>query len=316
MKIITHDDIVNLGIDPSTCFEWVSYLLEHKDDVILPTKISLHLTEDTYYNIMPSVFFSDGYAGVKVIMRHPDAQPALNSQIMLHDIRQNSLAAVLDASWLTSMRTGAVAAHTISHLAVSDFKTIGVMGLGNTGRAAMKVLLSQYPDRELDIKVLKYKDQHEQFVQLFQDDYPNAHFRFVDSQAEIVDGSDVVISAITFTGETIADDSLFKKGCLVVPIHLRGFMNCDLFFDKVYCDDIDHVRGFKYFDQFKSIAEVAEVVTGRKPGRTSDDERIIAYNVGLSMHDIFYAKKIYEMVKDNPSIPDFNITPPKTKFYI
>lgn len=315
MKVLTHRDIVDLNISPLACYEWVADLLERKNEVILPTKISLHLTTETYYNIMPSVFQSQQFAGVKVIQRHPEQKPALQSQIMLHDLEDGTLKAILDGSWITSMRTGAVAAHSIKHLAVSNFQEIGIMGLGNTGRAAMRVLLALYPDRELTIKVLKYKDQHTLFIDLFKDDYPNAHFEVVETPREIIKNSDVIISAITFTDETIADDSLFKPGSTVIPIHLRGFMNCDLFFDKVFCDDIDHVRGFKYFDQYKSIAEVAEVVSGKKPGRENNEERIIAYNVGLSMHDINFAERIYG-ISQQSSLPEFDLNPPAEKFYI
>lgn len=315
MKILTHRDITSLNISPLDCYTWVAELLEHKKEVILPTKISLHLTAETYYNIMPSVFQSQKFAGVKVIQRHPDKKPALQSQIMLHDLEDGTLKAILDGSWITSMRTGAVAAHSIKHLATKNFQEIGIMGLGNTGRAAIRVLLALYPDRELRIKVLKYKDQHIRFIDLFKDDYPQAHFEVVDTPQEVVQESDVIISAITFTNDIIADNSLFKPGCTVIPIHLRGFMNCDLFFDKVFCDDIDHVRGFKYFNQYKSIAEVAEVVSEKKPGRENDRERIIAYNVGLSMHDINFAERIYEASSQH-SVPEFNLNPPEAKFYI
>lgn len=315
MKILTHNDIVSLNISPIDCYNWVADLLARKDEVILPTKISLHLTEDTYYNIMPSVFQSEAFAGVKTIMRHPEALPALSSQIMLHDLDKGNLKAILDGSWITSMRTGAVAAHSIKTLAREDFYELGVMGLGNTCRAAMKVLLALYPERELKVKVLRYKDQHNEFISLFETDYPHAHFEVVDTHEEIVRGSDVVVSAITYTDGVIAQDEWFKEGCTVIPIHLRGFMNCDLFFDKVFCDDLDHVKGFKYFDQFKYIAEVAEVVSERKAGRESDDERIIAYNVGLSMHDINYAERIFEMIQ-NEDGTNYVLDPPAEKFYI
>ena len=47
------------------------------------------------------------------------------------------------------------------------------------------------------------------------------------------------------------DENLYRKGCLVIPVHTRGFQNCDLCFDKVYADDTAHVCGFKYFNEFK-----------------------------------------------------------------
>lgn len=74
-------------------------------------------------------------------------------------------------------------------------------------------------------------------------------------------------------------------------------MNCDLFFDKVYADDTDHVKHFKYFNQFKRFAEVSDVLNGAAEGRQSDSERILVYNIGLSMHDIYFAAKIYQLAE-------------------
>lgn len=86
---------------------------------------------------------------------------------------------------------------------------------------------------------------------------------------------------------------------MVIPVHTRGFQNCDLFFDKVYADDTAHVSGFKYFSHFKQFAEIQEVIEGVKPGRESDKERILSYNIGLGLHDVVFASKIYSMLKGN-----------------
>lgn len=85
----------------------------------------------------------------------------------------------------------------------------------------------------------------------------------------------------------------------------RGFQNCDLAFDKIFCDDIGHISNFKYFKQYKSVAVMTDVFTGENLGRTSDDERILAYNIGISVQDIYFTWQIYnkflerEKVKEN-----------------
>ena len=65
----------------------------------------------------------------------------------------------------------------------------------------------------------------------------------------------------------------------LILVHQYGSQNCDLFFDKVYGDDYDQVKGFKYFDRFKSLAETAQVLNGEKPGCESEKERTLVYNV-------------------------------------
>ena len=76
---------------------------------------------------------------------------------------------------------------------------------------------------------------------------------------------------------------------------MRGFQNCDVFFDKVFGDDTGQIRGFKYFSQFRQYDELHRVLQGKTPGRINNDERILSYNYGIGLHDIVFASKIYEL---------------------
>ena len=60
----------------------------------------------------------------------------------------------------------------------------------------------------------------------------------------------MVVSCATYFENDIAENGWFKKGVLVIPVHTRGFMNCDLFFDKVFADDTGHVDHFTNFTKF------------------------------------------------------------------
>ena len=95
-----------------------------------------------------------------------------------------------------------------------------------------------------------------------------------------------------------ASDDCFKEGVTIIPIHMRGFQNCDLSFDKVYTDQVDQIRGFKYFEQFKDrLNTVTDTLNGICPGRENNTEKIIVYNYGVATHDLFFANRIYERVK-------------------
>ncbi len=37
---------------------------------------------------------------------------------------------------------------------------------------------------------------------------------------------------------------------------------------------------------------------GRRAGRENDRERILAYNIGIALHDIYFTGKIYELIGD------------------
>ena len=301
MKIISFDKIKDLQISPMEWYRWVDELLHRKQETVLPPKISMKPgMEGVFYNCMPSVIPFESRAGLKLVTRYPGREPSLKSEILLYDLQTGETLALMDGTYITAVRTGAVAAHSIKLFAVNEFKEIGIMGLGNTAIATLLTLLSLYPDREIRIKLLKYKQQHEFFAKRFSE-YKNVEFVFVDMPEQLVKDSDVIISAATFLDSDVCkDDSLFKEGCTLVPVHTRGFTNCDLFFDKVFADDRGHVQGFKYFDKFKSFAEVSDVLTGNKPGRENDKERILCYNIGISIHDIFFASRIYSLIEDCP----------------
>lgn len=315
MKIIDSKSIRNLEITPKMCYEWVSDAIKNeKSNVVLPAKISMKPNDKdgVFYNCMPSILRSSGVAGLKLVTRYPENIPSLRSEILLYDYDTGALKALIDGDFITTMRTGAVAAHSINLFAISGWKSIGIIGLGNTARATLLVLLSIFKDRKIVVRIKKYKKQHEDFMKRFSN-YSNITFVVCDTYEETIADSDIVISAVTYFKDNICDEKYFKKGCLLVPVHTMGFQNCDMVFDKVFADDTAHVKGFKYFNEFNYFAEVSDVVNGKSVGRESDDERIIVYNIGVSMHDLYFANKIEQLLND---VPEYNLYKSEEKFWV
>lgn len=313
MKIITHQDILNLNITPGEAYDWSEFVIRNKNTAILPPKISIKpdTMEGVFCNVMPC-YFGD-FGGVKMVTRYPDRAPSLDSQLMLLDTKTGVTKALIDANFITALRTGAVCVHSLLQFAVKDFSTIGMMGLGNVARATAIILFDKVKDRKLTVKLLKFNDEHQLFADRFKD-AANVEFVFCDTAEEVVDGSDVVISAVTYAGQNLCEDKYFKPGVVVIPVHTLGFTNCDLFFDKVFADDYGHVKHFKYFDKFRSFAEVSDVVNGIKPGRENDEERILVYNIGIALHDIYYAGQIYNKMEN--SATDVEFLPPTERFWL
>ena len=320
MKILSFDVIRGMNIAPAQCYEWVSGMIRRKREAILPAKTHMNLPGNIFCNVMPCILQekSGSYGGVKIVTRYPERQPSLDSKIILFDAETGTFLAMMDGNWITAMRTGAVAAHSVMHLAKKDFTTVGMIGLGNVARSSLLVLAA-VAERPLQVKLLRYKDQAEQFIRRFEG-VDNLTFSIVDSVKECVKGTDVIISCATYFENDIAETDWFEEGALVVPVHTRGFMNCDLVFDKVFADDTGHVDHFRYFDQFKYYAEMCDVVNGRAAGRESDRERILAYNIGISAHDINFAAQIYKELESKPDVfdrlPDADLCDPEEKFWI
>jgi ornithine cyclodeaminase/alanine dehydrogenase-like protein (mu-crystallin family) len=46
------------------------------------------------------------------------------------------------------------------------------------------------------------------------------------------------------------------------------------------------------------LVEITDVIGGREPGRTSDDEIIICFNAGTGIHDVAAGKYVYERARE------------------
>lgn len=298
MKSITNSEIVALNISATKCVDWVREAFVMKSECQLPAKISVHPTGNDFFTTMPCLLPKEyGRFGAKVVSRIVGRVPALKSDMMLFDSNNGELLALVDCDWITAMRTGAVAALAIKTFRNSTAKEYAFIGLGSTARATLTCLLESCKDEQLNIRLFRYKDQAEKIVEEYKG-YDNVTFTIVDNTSDLVRGADVVVSCITdASGLLVEDEGLFKPGVLVVPVHTRGFQNCDTTFDKVYADDTDHVKGFKYFSEFREFHQIEEVLKGVTPGRESDTERILSYNIGLGLHDVLYASRIYDMLK-------------------
>ena len=61
---------------------------------------------------------------------------------------------------------------------------------------------------------------------------------------------------------------------------------------------------------------MCDVVNHVIEGRVNDKERILAYNIGLAIHDVNYGMHIYDMIKDEKQYFDFDMLEPDTKFWV
>ena len=278
MKILTSDQIEHLSITSVQCKKWVRDAFIMKNRCQLPAKMSVHPSGNDFFTTMPCLLPQEyGRFGVKVVSRILGRKPALKSDLMLFDSQSGELLALFDCDWITAKRTGAVATLAIETFCHSKTQIYSFVGLGSMAHATMTCLLDTHSNERLTIRLLRYKNQAERIIEEYSS-YSNVDFTISNSMEELVEGADVIVSCITdAAGLLVQDTSLFKSGALVVPVHTRGFQNCDLCFDKVFGDDIDHIKGFKYFASFKEFHEFGDVLSGQCKGRENDHERILSY---------------------------------------
>ncbi len=310
MKLVSHEMIRKLHIPAQDCYKWIDYAMKQRDIFVNPHKTRIPLEGSNYFNVMPCVIPTDNRMGLKVVTRSDKRREQgklnLDSKIMLYSYDTCELLAVMDANYITTMRTAAVAVHSMLNL-VQNYSVIAMLGLGNIGTSIGDILFELLQNKDITIKIYKYKDQAERFAKRYEQ-YTNLHFVICDSYSDLMEDSDVIISSVTYASEDFAPASIYKPGCTVIPVHMRGFMDCDLHFDHVITSDLESIQSFKYFGQFKKLSLLNDVIYEPDKVRNNEDERIIVYNLGLALHDILYASKIYDALGTTGDI-DLSLDP-------
>lgn len=315
MKIVDFNQIRDLELTAEEMYSWTETVWKLQDTFILPPKLKMWQGESGRYITMPCVLPQYDIAGVKFISRNVDdvnGIPARNSNIMLQNCSKHGLLAVMDGTYITNMRTGANAAYNAITFSKENPKTMAIYGLGITARAFLFFYAAMHKEPIL-IKLMKYKDQAELFMAEFEK-YSHLSFEICSSLGELF-SSDIIVSSVSFARKELCEIDVYLPGCTIVPIHTSGFQNCDLAFEKIVVDDIDHVKEYRYFDIFKEkMLRITDVANGKVKGRESETERIIIYDGGIAIHDLFFAMKILEKIGD--SVIQVPMPYPKTRFWL
>ena len=130
----------------------------------------------------------------------------------------------------------------------------------------------------------------------------------MDGVEEAVRGADVVVEATRLTAPTpILKTAWIAPAALVIPYGTMSAVELSLtsIMDKVYVDDWGQCKGGRFgalrahveqgLVTGESIAgELGDVVAGTRPGRESDDERILFWHRGLATTDVALGQAILE----------------------
>ena len=214
MRIIDGYEIGKINIPPALALETVDKTLRAKYEDVLPPKISMPLPGHKFINVMPAIVPSLNAAGVKIVSRYPERSPSLRSQILLYDLRTGEPKALMDADLITSLRTAAVAVHSVRLLAKSGWSSVALIRLGDIG-AHIADMLSAAVDREFELRLYDYKNRAADFAAKHCSG--KGSWKIFGDYEEMVSDADVVISAVSYAEEDFAPASAYKKGVLVVP---------------------------------------------------------------------------------------------------
>jgi len=252
-------------------------------------------------------------AGVKVVSDFYDNYlhdlPSELAVLMLFDRHKGVPTAIMDASAITDMRTGAVTAIGAKYLARKGSKVLGHIGARGTAYWNVRLLDRLFAFDEIRVHSRR-KESRDAFGTRLERDLGKKVIVTQDWRS-CVEGADIVVEASRLVApEPLLETAWIKKGALVVPYGTMSAVELSLadIVDKFLMDDFGQARAGRFgalkplFDAGKLHegrfhAEIGQVVAGLKPGRERDDETILFWHRGLSLSDIALGHAILEKGK-------------------
>lgn len=277
----------------------------------------MHLTPDPafrgHFNVLRGYVAPLSLAGVKIVGDYVDnwqkGLPSEMALLNLFDPRTGMPVAILDATAITEMRTGALTALGARRLARKESKILGHVGARGTSYWNIR-LLDHYFDFD-EIRVhSRRKESREAFAQTLERDLGKKIIVTEDWQSCLA-GADIMVEASRLEArEEIFKTSWIKKGACVIPYGTVSALELSMMsiMDKIVIDDFSQFRAGKFGALRPHIdaglvsedtvhGELCEIIAGKKPGRERDDETILFWHRGLSLSDIALGAAMLEKAK-------------------
>ena len=246
-----------------------------------------------------------GLSGVKVVGDFvPNYRRGLPSELALmtlYDPTTGVPLAIMDATLITEVRTGAMTAVGAKFLARPDSRILGHVGARGTAFANVTMLDGLFPLEEIRV-TSRRPESREAFAARLRE-VTDTPVRAVATAGEAFDRADILVEASRLERPTpLLRTAAVKPGAFVVPYGTVSAVEADLLdvMDKVVVDDWRESRSGRFgalrshvdtgrLSEQTLYAEIGEIVSGRKPGRESPVERILFWHRGLSILDVALA---------------------------
>ena len=278
-----------------------------------PVRTSLTLKEQGDVGlIMPAYLSRTGALGVKMVTVLPQNPrtflPAVQGLVLLFDASSGSPLAVLEGTHLTRFRTGAATGAATQILSRKDSKNLAVFGAGGQSffqikgvLAARKIerirIFDPIPESADSLLDRLKKDPVSREAELFK----------AISPAQAVEGADIVVTA-TNSSQPVFEGRLLKEGS-----HINAIGSYKPEMQEV---DEETIRRAKIFvdsaaacleeagdliiplrrgeiQKMDILAELGEVIAGKKPGRRSPREITYFKSVGNAVQDVSVGRAIF-----------------------
>jgi len=262
-----------------------------------------------HFNVLRGALPARHRAGVKVVgdyvHNHRLGLPSELALQLVMDTRTGAPLAVLDATAITAMRTGATTAVGGRHLARPDSRVLAHIGSRGTAYWNVRLLCHVLPGLE-EVRIHSLRRERREALAARLAAETGRDVRAVDGWEEAVRGADIVVEATRLQKpEPLLRTEWIAPGALVVPYGTMSAVELSLtdIMDKIVVDDWGqagagplgalraHVDSGRLTRE-SLHAEIGEIVCGARPGRENPGETCLFWHRGLSICDLSVALEI------------------------
>jgi alanine dehydrogenase len=258
------------------------------------------------FRIMAAIVPDIGGFGLKTLTGTPGKRKSENTYfaMLFFDVESGALLAVIPATHITGVRTGAASGVATKYLARENASTVGLFGAGFQGRNQIAAIREVRAIERVKIFDVAMQPAERLARELRAEGIGAA---VAASPEEAVRGSDIVASATTASEPPIRGEWL-EPGCHVNAVganaptkrevDAEAFARALVVVDFVEqalqeAGDLIAAIGSSAFSREGIHAELGDVVIGRKTGRENDRQITLFKSVGVAIEDVAVAAHVY-----------------------
>jgi len=306
LRFLSGPDIDSLGLTNAEIVAAVTDAVRAHGDGRVVVEPRVHLVPDNdgagHFNVLRGHLSVPGVSGVKVVgdfvSNYAAGLPSELGLLTLYDPQTGAPLAIMDATMITACRTGAMTAVGARYLARRDARVLGHVGARGTAFWNV-VLLDELFDLD-EIRITSRRPESREAFARQLAAVTGTHIRVAASAEEVFEGADILVEASRLSApEPLLRTAWVRPGALVVPYGTVSAVELDLLdvMDKVVVDDWREAQSGRFGALRRHVdtgrlsvaslhAELGQIVTGARPGRERDDERILFWHRGLAILDI------------------------------
>jgi ornithine cyclodeaminase/alanine dehydrogenase len=243
-----------------------------------------YILGEGYFYVKTFTFFPGNPENFKI--------PVTGSQVLLFDARNGLPVCLMEAGWVTGLKTGASTAVTASILAHPDSKTVAIFGAGLQGRMHTRAITQRFHLESIWLLDLLPEIAIEAAADLSSELGVHVEAVPIESRESIVRKSDIVIT-VTTGNQTLVHYEWLQPHAFVAKLGSYTEIDLDVILkaDKVVVDNwhyvsprIPEIRQLLAEERFsfENIhAEWPNIVAGRNEGRQKQNEIIVFIGLGI-----------------------------------